>query len=75
MERQVQYAINELFGRDELLAKAFNAQDKELIKLKRKLKMYKVTNFITILYFLHTVLRHEAMLNKLSNTEPIDANE
>lgn len=67
MEKQVQYAINELFRRDDILAKEFLDMQKELNKTKRKLKWHKVGNFLMLLYLAHAVLRHEVMIDKLNN--------
>ena len=67
MEKQVQYAINELFRRDDILAKEFLDMRKELNKTKRKLKWHKVGNFLMLLYLAHAVLRHEVMIDKLNN--------
>ena len=67
MEKQVQYAINELFRRDDILAKEFFDMQKELNKTKKKLKWHKAGNFLMLLYLAHAVLRHEVMIDKLNN--------
>ena len=69
MEKQVQYAINKLFRRDDILAKELLGMRKELNKTKKKLKWHKAGNFITLLYLTHVVLRHEVMIYKMHDKQ------